>query len=425
VDTDSAADWWPQPAPSPGRAGAKPEGPPPVRLNEILPSPGRIDWDGSGASDHQDEWVELYNGAKYAVDLGGWWLEDREEGEGGWRYRFPDGLKLKAGGFHVAYRRDTGIALRGEGETLRLYRPEGVEADRFHWAQNAGRDRSWSRSVDGGGEWTRDYAVTPGRANVPEPPKKKDKSSDEAASGVARAVGIGELRDLSPGTLVRVSGRVTAPPGVFGPKTLYIEDAAAGVQVYLGARGQALPFFAMGESVTAVGRLKDYHGEREIVVGVADDVYRSTPDPGVAIGRVARLAPPSPLEQPTGAIGEAVEGRLVRVSGAVVGFGGPTLTLDDGSGPVRILVRDSTGIRRPWVEKGEWMTVAGIAGQYAKAAPWEGGYRLMPRFASDFGDAAIVDAESVVQDGRLPWGALAKVLRGSCRAIVVHRRQPQ
>ena len=33
---------------------------------------------------------------------------------------------------------------------------------------------------------------------------------------------------------------------------------------------------------------------------------------------------------------------------------------------------------------------AGVVGQYAFEAPWEGGYRVIPRFKSDVSDAPLV-----------------------------------
>jgi len=385
ADTDSAADWWVQPAPSPGRAGARHEGAPRVVLNEVLPAPGRVDWDGDGAAGHTDEWVELYNAAGYAVDLGGWRLEDREAD--GWEHELPEGARIPPAGFLVVYRAASGIALDNEADTLRLIRPDGVIADRFAWARGAGYDRSWSRTVDGAGEWTAEYTVTPGGPNAPRPPRPAagdDAAGDEgregrsdAADPPARAAALADLRTLKAGTRVHVRGRVTAPPGVLGERALYIGDETAGVQIYLDEKGAALQALDEGTRVLVIGRLKDYHGEREIVVTRMDDLRAEGPGP--------RLAP---VDVATGALGEGVEGRLVRLRGRVVTAGGPTVTLDDGSGPARVVVLRATGIRRPWFDRGAWLAVVGIAGQYARRAPWADGYRLLPRYARDFGRGA-------------------------------------
>ncbi len=377
-DRDRADDWWPQPFPSPGRAGGRPEGPPPIRLNEILPAPRRVDWDGDGQDGHQDEWVELYNPLPGAVDLGGWRVENRERD--GWGYELPAGTRIEAGGFLLLHRAQTEVGLGNQADTLRLIRPDGVEADRFTWSRSPGYDRSWSRSEDGGGAWRSDFAVTPGGPNRPMPEEDEASAVDGAAAssgldGPAELQPIAVLRALPAGRQVRVRGQVTAPPDLLASRSLYVGDAQAGILVYLAPRDARLPELALGDRVELVGQLKDYHGEREVVLSRPEDIVR------LGSGR-----PLPPLRIPTGGVSEANEGRLVHVFGAVIGYGGPTITLDDGSGPARILAREATGIRRPWVEMGQQLGVTGIVGQYARSAPWQDGHRLMPRYETDFGD---------------------------------------
>ncbi len=47
-----------------------------VSLNEFLPYPHDVDWDGDGSADYLDEWIELYNGSDEAVGFGGWKVGD-------------------------------------------------------------------------------------------------------------------------------------------------------------------------------------------------------------------------------------------------------------------------------------------------------------------------------------------------------------
>ncbi len=397
ADTDTAEDWWIQPVPSPGQTGVRREGPPHVVVNELLPAPSRVDWDGNGVADHTDEWVELYNAAEYPVDLGGWRLvEGEEDGDsGGWYYRLPDGWVVPPLGFRVLYRSESGLILGNDGDTVHLVRDDTVTADAVSWAHSPGYDRSWSRTADGAGEWTDEYAVTPGEPNRPRPPEtdgNTDSDSDArrsrepAPDPAARIATLTDLRALPAGSRVLVQGRITAPPGVFGDRVAYLGNAEGGVQLYLKGEGQ-LPNLAEGERSAARGRLKDYHGEREVVLDDPADLWMESPSAPTGPTDIVH-----PVDVPTGAFGESVEGRLVGVRGRVTRWQGSSLWLDDGTGEVRVLVRRATGIRRPWVERGQWLTVVGIAGQYAERAPWEGGYRLMPRYAADFGAA----------DGRLP-----------------------
>jgi hypothetical protein len=384
-DSDSAEDWWVQPAPSPGRAGPQPSGPPSIRINEVLPAPRRTDWDHSGDASFEDEWIELYNPESRAVDLSDWQLEDRPAD--GWSYALPAGSTIPARGFLLVFRRESGIALTNEADTLRLIRPEGIQADRFDWSRSPGYDRSWSRRIDGAGlgsdsdspDWTADYAVTPGGPNRPRPEDDDDDAAETSSSDTASALDptapstpLSDVRDLPAGSLVQVRGRIIAPPDLLAARSAYIGDEQAGLLLYLSHKNAAFPALILGDRVLAFGRLKDFHGERELVIARPEDILREGP------GR-----PPAAIALATGALNDLAEGRLIRLTGRVTGFGGPSFTLDDGSGPARVLVREATGLRRPWLKKGQQMSVIGIAGQYARAAPWQGGHRLMPRFASD------------------------------------------
>ena len=117
-----------------------------ARLNEILPAPAAIDWDGDGIADDRDEWIELHNASAAAVDLTGWSLDD---GPGsGQSHRIPEGTVLPPGAFAVLYRRDTGIALPDSGGQVRLLSPDGAVIDDVVFGA-LDPDRSISRDDDG------------------------------------------------------------------------------------------------------------------------------------------------------------------------------------------------------------------------------------------------------------------------------------
>jgi hypothetical protein len=92
---------------------------------------------------------------------------------------------------------------------------------------------------------------------------------------------------------------------------------------------------------------------------------------------------PRALSVRTGQLGEAYEGQLVWIMGAVVKFERQALILDDGSGPARITFPDELPWRRPFVDIGEMWGAQGVVGQYATKRPYIGGYRLIPRFRAD------------------------------------------
>ena len=53
------------------------------------------------------------------------------------------------------------------------------------------------------------------------------------------------------------------------------------------------------------------------------------------------------------------------------------------SAPLRVTVRSSLAWKRPFVYKGEVWQVTGIVSQFALRSPWNGGYRVLPRYVED------------------------------------------
>jgi hypothetical protein len=333
-----------------------------IALNEILPEPRYEDWNGDDLTDSDDEWVELYNPGERAVGLGGWRLDDVED-DGSSPYVIPFGAVIKPKGFLVFFKRETGIALNDDGDWVRLLYLDGREADVFHYTSGLDDDRSWSRLVDGSEGWTKFCDVTLGESNCPPSP--------EPTPTPFPLFTIAEARRQLSGTTVTVRGQVTAPPPLFGEKTLYIQDSTAGIMIYI-SKNDYLPL-AEGDWVVLRGEAYDYHGEREI------RIYR---DSELLLHQGAG-EPLKPAVLKTGQVDEDHEGLLAMITGQVVGYERYAIHLDDGTGPVRVYIKRGTGIEKPWVEEGQTFSVIGIVSQYAKEKPYEGGYRLLPRYQSD------------------------------------------
>ncbi len=374
-DTDSAADFRDQAHPSPG-AGVLAPTPTPlptpypatVWLNEFLPAPRDVDWDGDGKPTEDDEWIELYNAGPETVNLGGWQLDDEEDGSR--PHVIPPGVGIAPGGFRVFYKRDTGVSLNNAGDQVRLLYPDGSLADQHAYEAHPGYDRSWSRTVDGGGTWTGGYPPSPGASNQPPTPTPTRRPSTPAPPPQPQRVSIAQARALPPGTKVTLEGAVTVPPGVLSESAFYLQDAIAGVRVYIRHGGP--PELALGDRVQVSGEMGRFHGEVEVQVD----------EPG----RVTRLGagePVTPMDIRTGNVGPGYEGMLVRITGQVVGLYKSTLDLDDGSGVARAVFRELTGVQRPWVEMGELWQVVGVVGRISGEGGVLGPYRVFPRFASD------------------------------------------
>jgi hypothetical protein len=333
-----------------------------VALNEVLPEPRYEDWNGDGLADSDDEWIELYNLGERAVDLGWWQLDDVGEG-GTLPYIIPFGTVIQPKGFLVLFKRETGVALNNDGDWVRLLHLDGSEADAFHYTYSPGDDRSWSRAVDGIGEWTRFFDVTPGEPNRPLPP--------EPTPTPFPLFTIAEARRQPSRTTVTVRGQVTVPPPLFGEETLYIQDSTGGIMIYT-SKDDYLPL-AEGDWVVLRGEAYDYHGEREI------RIYR---DSDLLLHQGA-AEPLKPTVIKTGQVDEDHEGLLVMIAGRVVGYERYAIHLDDGTGPARVYIKRGTDIEKPWVEEGQTFSVVGIVSQYTQEKPYEGGYRLLPRYPSD------------------------------------------
>ena len=329
-----------------------------VVINEVVPAPNAIDWDGNGTADYQDEWIELLNMGDSCVGLGAWQVKD----ESGAAYSVPLGATLAPGEYLVLHRRETDLAFNNDADTLTLRRPDGTIADRHQYGDGPGYDVGLCRLPDGGADWHERCDPTPGGPNRPLP-------AAEAAGPVEAS--IFEARHMPLGSWVKIRGRVTVPPGVFSPRTAYLQDTYSGIKIYLPKDHRV--WGELGDRWEVVGRVRTYHGELEIRVSERDDVRHL--DSG---------DPPPPLPIGSGVMVEPYEGMLVMLEGWAVDFErGGGFWADDGTGWARVYLDRDTYIRRPWMEVGQPLHVVGIVSQYTNDDPPVGGYRLMPRYPFD------------------------------------------
>lgn len=139
-----------------------------LRLNEFLPAPRRVDWDGDGAATAEDEWIELYNIGPETIDLQGWQLDDVAEG-GSAPFTISDHASLAPGETALFFRRQTRVALNNDADRVRLLAPDGSLRDEYAYL-HARADVSFARTIDGVGGWTDAYPPSPGSPNQPPTP---------------------------------------------------------------------------------------------------------------------------------------------------------------------------------------------------------------------------------------------------------------
>ena len=187
-----------------------------------------------------------------------------------------------------------------------------------------------------------------------------------------RTISIAEARSLPLGTVVTVDGSVTVPSGAFSSSTFdqgfAIQDHTGGIYVSVADNLG----FAPRQQVRVTGRLADTVLPGLLVLVDVTDIK--------AHGRGPKV---QPLPVATGAVSEATEGKLVRVTGTITqpvlndlpfGF---IIFVNDGSGELNIFVCASTGIDVSGLSPGQTIEVTGFSGQFADS------FEVDPRFQDD------------------------------------------
>ena len=185
-----------------------------------------------------------------------------------------------------------------------------------------------------------------------------------------KTISIAEARSLPLGTVVTVDGSITVPSGAFNSSTF---DQGFAIQDHTGGIYVSTPDnlgFAPRQQVRVTGMLADSSGLL-VLINVTDTKAHGS-GPKV-----------QPLPVATGAVGEATEGKLVRITGTITqpifndlpfGF---IIFINDGSGEVHSFVCASTGIDVSGLSPGQTIEVTGFSGQFADA------YEVDPRTQAD------------------------------------------
>jgi hypothetical protein len=163
---------------------------------------------------------------------------------------------------------------------------------------------------------------------------------------------IAQARGAAVGTTVTVRGTVTVPTGAFDGG-FAIQQGNAGIYVLDPGDGVSR---AIGREVEVTGTITDSSGLLAI-----------TPTDVADRGRGDRI---EGKRTRTGDVGEATEGRLLRLKGTMVGDlvdDGPfgfKLDIDDGSGPIQIFLFPGTGIGTAGLVDGARLEVTCFSNQF-------------------------------------------------------------
>jgi hypothetical protein len=170
-------------------------------------------------------------------------------------------------------------------------------------------------------------------------------------AGASHPESIAAARRQALGTTVTVRGAVTVPSNAFDTG-FAIQQGHAGIYV-IDSGGVDRH---IGDEVTVTGTLVDNYGLLSI-----------QPTSASAAQGNEHI---QPQDTDTGDVGEATEGRLLHLSGTMVGPlvddspYGYKIDIDDGSGPIQVFLYPGTGISTAGLEEGVAIDVDCFSNQY-------------------------------------------------------------
>lgn len=204
---------------------------------------------------------------------------------------------------------------------------------------------------------------SPSSSDTPSPQPTTTPSPDPV-------VPIAVARAFPDGTRVTVEG-IALTGSDFADGGGHLVDDSGGLAVLLSDGA-----FARGDRLRVTGVMDDRYAQRTLRASAA----------GLAV--LGTAEDPAPLEVATGAVTEELEGWLVRVAGSVEAAptslsAGIAFDIDDGSGPIRLLVGSATGIDATAWGVGFAVDAVGVVGQRDSSGTGAAGYRVQPRDAAD------------------------------------------
>jgi hypothetical protein len=176
------------------------------------------------------------------------------------------------------------------------------------------------------------------------------------------------------GASVMVAGVLTTDLGALeAGRTAFVQDATGGIALYLDAA--VVGSIPIGTTIVVRGTVDDRFAQRTLRAGEADIVVSGSTEPPMA---------PSTA---TGSADESLEGTRIQIVGAMTAdpdalTDGTAVTVDDGSGAVRVIVTPAALAGRE-LAVGASVTAAGPLGQRDSTGTGAEGYRVYVTVASD------------------------------------------
>ncbi|NIA23714.1 MAG: T9SS type A sorting domain-containing protein, partial [Proteobacteria bacterium] len=186
---------------------------------------------------------------------------------------------------------------------------------------------------------------------------------------------------------VKVRGFITGPSKYFNPTTtstsFYIQDSTGGIDVFSPGEAASLAY-TLGKEIIVTGVVTEYNGLTELKYNDSTKI--------TVISDSGAIIQPEPLPLSAG-LNEPREGMLLKVEKGIVASTpyqsgtGYNMQIWNGQAIIDVRINNSTGIPDAAIFKnlknGDYISMAGIEGQYDKTTPYTTGYQLMPRFIED------------------------------------------
>ena len=168
---------------------------------------------------------------------------------------------------------------------------------------------------------------------------------------------------------VTVRGVITLGSGTIEAESAVVQDATGAILLRLG---EDVGQLVRGELVEAEGVRSTKSGMESLRLSVPPRRIGTAPDP-------------APRALRTGDAGEGAEAEVVLVRGTIVAnarrasSGTVSFEIDDGSGPLRVVLGASLQAADDHLAAGSWVQVTGVLGQETTGAEPTLGYRVWPR----------------------------------------------
>lgn len=336
-----------------------------ILISEIFPNPD--------SQNTLKEFIELHNPNNEPIDLGGFTISDQSN-----RIYALKNKIIDAQGYLIVFQTESKISLNNDGDNLTLKNSSGQTVAQLSY-QAAPQNYSLALSGNGKYQWT--DIITPGQTNkISAPPAATSAGGKKTANKTATiSVPLETIRDYETGQKIKTTGTVSVEPKILGANIFYL--AGSGIQIYCYKKD--FPDLKLGDIIEVTGELAESGGERRLKI-----TDRS------AIKILSHGEPPTPYPVAMGDIGESYEGSLIVATGQVIEIKGRYFYLDDGSDEAKIYLKETINNKDLDIKDADRLTVTGIVSQTS------GGYRLLPRYASDI--VVVTTSSSLSIDSATP-----------------------